>query len=72
MPSSATLDQVQAHFRRSSYPQMAAYVADVDNGVVTLAGEAPTYYAKQVVQTIAARCPGVAHVANAVEVRSWR
>ena len=67
-PSVVSAADVRAHFRRSSYPQLANYVDAVDDGVVTLQGTAPSFYAKQVIQTIAARCPGIASVRNKVQV----
>lgn len=72
MPPMPTLADVRAHFRRSAYPQLAGFVSEVDRGTVVLRGDAATYYAKQVIQTIAARCPGVRGVTNAVNVKDWQ
>ena len=65
-------DDVRAFLRRSAYPNLADYVAELADEVVTLAGVAPSFHAKQMAQNIAARCPGVGRVINQIRVEYAR
>jgi osmotically-inducible protein OsmY len=50
------------------YPQLFAISVSVHGGQVTLDGEVPTYYLKQVAQTAALAVPGVESVENEIVV----
>jgi hypothetical protein len=60
--------QVQRELHESPYLSMRQITCDYREGVLTLRGSAPTYYVKQLVQTIALRIEGVDEVANRITV----
>jgi osmotically-inducible protein OsmY len=42
--------------------------SEMDDGTLTLRGQLPSYYLKQMLQTVVQRVPGVLHIRNLVEV----
>jgi osmotically-inducible protein OsmY len=42
--------------------------AEMEDGTLTLTGTLPSYYLKQMLQTVVQRVPGVLHIRNQVEV----
>ncbi|MDH3717390.1 MAG: BON domain-containing protein [Planctomycetota bacterium] len=62
--------EVQRELRESPYLSMRRITCDYHEGVLTLRGNAPTYYVKQLAQTIALRTKGVDEVANRINVAS--
>lgn len=41
---------------------------EMDDGTLTLSGKLPSYYLKQMLQTVVQHVPGVLHIRNQVEV----
>jgi osmotically-inducible protein OsmY len=60
---------VQSRLCRSSYAPVRLNVScDCRNGVLTLAGNLPSYFLVQVAQSVALRAPGVEQVVNRIRV----
>lgn len=69
-PAWSAVETVARLLRESPYSALRAIEVDVDReGVLTLAGRAPTYFLKQVAQTVACRGAGVDRIRNRIEVR---
>src|SRR5437764_12941686 len=58
----------QARFRRSGYLALRDVTCVARDGVVHLHGCLPTYYLKQVAQSVASEIEGVLRVSNHIEV----
>jgi osmotically-inducible protein OsmY len=69
-PSDELLEaKLQADLRGSSYHALRRVKCQLQRGVVTLRGQVPSYYHKQVAQVLArSRLGGVALVRNKLEV----
>jgi len=55
-------------FSASGYPVLRGVVVEHHEGVVVLRGRVPTFYLKQVAQTVASKVPGVDLVVNHLQV----
>jgi hypothetical protein len=53
---------------RTGYPALRAVEIEIQNGVAILWGRVPTYYQKQLAQTVLQTVAGVRQVANGLEV----
>jgi osmotically-inducible protein OsmY len=60
--------QAEGLLRQSGYLALRGVACDARDGVITLRGRLPSYYLKQVAQSIAARIEGVRRVVNEIEV----
>lgn len=60
--------RVKLTFKRSSYPALATLDVEEQAGVVVITGHLPSYYMKQVAQTIAGAVDGVRRLDNQVVV----
>jgi osmotically-inducible protein OsmY len=58
------IDQVQKGLRESGYPALSHVKVIESDGLVTLQGSVPSYYLKQVAQSIALGVEGVRNTAN--------
>lgn len=63
-----TARAVRARLQTSGYYYLRALECDCQRGKLVLRGCLPTYYLKQVAQTLASRTPGVESVANEIEI----
>ena len=62
--------RIQEELRRSPYSCIRQLQCDYHEGVVTLRGRVPSYYLKQLAQSIARRTDGVEEVADRIDVAS--
>ena len=60
--------ETEACLRRSGYLALRALTCEARDGVVRLHGRLPTYYLKQVAQSVASGVAGVRRVVNHIEV----
>jgi hypothetical protein len=58
----------QGRFHRSPYLPLRQVSCLLDDGILTLRGSVPTYYLKQLAQTIGASIQGVRQVINRLDV----
>jgi osmotically-inducible protein OsmY len=63
-------DAVLQGLRHSGYRSLFNVQCDVTDGAVALAGVVPSFFMKQIAQTIILRLGGVNRLANNLEVRS--
>lgn len=63
-----TAHAVRARLQASGYYYLRALECECRCGKLVLRGCLPTYYLKQVAQTLASRTPGVESVANEIEI----
>ena len=61
-------DQARALLLRNPYLALKNVSCEFRDGVLTLRGNLPSYYLKQIAQTIVANLEGVERLVNAVEV----
>jgi osmotically-inducible protein OsmY len=70
--ATTTAGAVQAHaesrLRQSTYPELHLLSCDFHEGVLTLRGRVPSYYLKQVAQTLILQVNGVDEINNRLEV----
>ncbi len=64
----ASEDDIQDRFRRSPYLPLRAIECRLDDGVLVLRGSVPTYYLKQLAQTIGRSLKGIRLVVNELRV----
>jgi osmotically-inducible protein OsmY len=60
--------RVQQSIRCSQNPSFRELAVNEENGAIILSGQLPSYYLKQMVQTIACSVDGVRRLENRVEV----
>lgn len=61
--------EAQGRLLRNPYYSSSRHIAcHVDGGVLTLCGTVPTYYLKQVAQSLVAGIDGVERIENQIEV----
>lgn len=63
------LVEIRRQLRESGCCSLSDVDVDFDGETVTLSGRVPTFYVKQVVQTIAGNVVGVQHVLNQTVVK---
>jgi hypothetical protein len=63
-------DQARALLLRNPYLALKNVACEYSEGVLTLRGYLPSYYLKQIAQTIVANLEGVDRLVNAIEVVS--
>lgn len=63
-----TLAAAQTLLSQSPYLPLRLLRCDFHEGVLAVRGRVPTFYLKQLAQTVVSRVPGVEQVANRVEV----
>ncbi|HZY87769.1 MAG TPA: BON domain-containing protein [Gemmataceae bacterium] len=61
-------DQARALLLRNPYLALKNVTCEYSAGVLTLRGYLPSYYLKQIAQTIVANLEGVGRLVNAIEV----
>jgi osmotically-inducible protein OsmY len=61
-------DQARALLLRNPYLALKNVSCEYNDGVLTLRGYLPSYYLKQIAQTIVANLEGVGRLVNAIEV----
>lgn len=61
-------EAVRSILVESAYRSLGSLKCDYDSGVLTLYGTLPTFYLKQVAQTLVAEAPGVTVVRNLIQV----
>lgn len=59
---------IQEALNRSGYGELRGVDLDCEGSAVTISGRLPTFYLKQLVQSIALAAPGVEQVKNEVHV----
>lgn len=59
---------IQEALSRSGYGELRGVDLDCEGNAVTISGRLPTFYLKQLVQSIALAAPGVEQVKNEVHV----
>jgi len=64
----STLQTAAGLLRRSPYLPLRDIRCDLMDGILTLRGRVPTYFLKQLAQTVTMTVPGIDHVANRIEV----
>jgi len=58
----------RSKLRRSCYQQVQCVLCEFHEGVLTLRGRVPSYYLKQIAQTLVLKIDGVDEVNNRLEV----
>ncbi|HVC92303.1 MAG TPA: BON domain-containing protein [Pirellulales bacterium] len=64
----STLQTAAGLLRHSPYLPLRGIRCELRDGVLTLRGQVPTYFLKQLAQTMAMTVPGIDHVANRIDV----
>ena len=59
---------LEKNLRTSPYWSLRQLICDVERDRVTLRGTVPSYYLKQVAQTLALKAVGVGHVESDIDV----
>lgn len=67
-PSSDVASAAAGRLRESPYPTLRNISCQFVNGVLTLRGTVPTFYLKQIAQTVVLNLPQVSRVDNRIEV----
>lgn len=67
-PGVQTCSAVRELFTQSSYAQLKRIHCDFEKGVLVLKGELPTYFLKQIAQSLATHAPGVRTISNRILV----
>lgn len=65
---SAGMSALQRQFRTSAYWSIRQLVCEIDSEQIVLRGTLPSYYLKQVAQSLAARVVGVERMHSDIEV----
>lgn len=65
-------DRLQSALRRQSFWALRNVQVTASEGRVTLAGEVPTFYARQVCQETCRHVPGVVQIVDNVTVMDWQ
>lgn len=68
LPDSEISRRVRYQLLQTRQPAIQHVQVDTANGAVTLTGNLPSFYLKQVVQTVAASVDGVRQLHNQVQV----
>ena len=68
MPKVSVRQIAECRLRNSLYAAVRTLSCDFHAGVLTLRGRLPTYYLKQIAQTVIGELDGVLEIANGVEV----
>ncbi len=63
-----TLTSIRAALRGTGYNELNQLEVDLEDGVVTLLGNVPTYFLNQLAQEVARNQPGVRRVINSIIV----
>jgi osmotically-inducible protein OsmY len=63
---------VEIRLQETAHSALALVTCEFDDGVMTLRGEVPSFYLKQLAQTIARRTQGVNHVVNHICVPAYK
>lgn len=66
--SSSLLDEIRSRLHSSGQPMLRRVECEYHEGIVILRGRAPTYYLKQVAQSIVLSHPDVEELVNQIEV----
>ena len=63
--------EAESRLRQSSYREIRCITCEFHEGVLTLRGHVPTFYLKQVAQSLVLRMEGAEEINNRVEVESY-
>ena len=63
--------EAESRLRQSSYREVRCVTCEFHEGVLTLRGRVPTFYLKQVAQSLVLRMEGAEEINNRVEVESY-
>lgn len=63
---------VDSWLASSGYPGLQDVQCECDDGLVVLTGAVPSYYLKQVAQTLVGNLVGLTHIENRLEVQPQR
>jgi osmotically-inducible protein OsmY len=61
-------EMIGESFRTSGYPALRSVVCQYHEGVAVLYGRVPSFYMKQIAQTLVSKIPGVDVIANRLRV----
>lgn len=64
--------EIASQFAATGYADLQQIRGEAKDDVIVLTGTVPSYYLKQVAQTVARNMDGITHVENRLEVRSPR
>jgi hypothetical protein len=64
------LEAIEERFRDSGYSALQSISFEAENGRVRLRGRLPSYYLKQLAQTIVSHVDGVKSIENVIDVSS--
>lgn len=67
-PEDQIVERAESHLRHNSYLSLKNVRCDYRDGALILRGCLPTYYLKQMAQSVVARMEGVHRVVNEIEV----
>jgi len=62
------LQCISQELSQTGYPALQSLRLHCDGGAVTLDGEVPSYFLKQIAQDVVQRVPGVEEVVNRIKV----
>lgn len=62
--------RVERRLRSNSFLSLRSVTCEVQQGRLTLRGQVPTYYLKQLAQVVAAQVEGAEELVNAIDVGS--
>jgi osmotically-inducible protein OsmY len=71
LPTSRALrvsERVENRLRNSAYSALRSLYCETYEGITILRGRLPTYYLKQIAQTVATQVEGVTEIVNRIEV----
>ena len=68
-PAEQIAQQAERLLQASSYSALQQVSCRVDDGALTLHGAVPSYFLKQVAQSLVARLPMVHHINNRIAVK---
>ena len=66
--SSSLLDEIRSRLRSSSHPRLRHVECEYHEGIVILRGRVPTYYLKQLAQSVVLSHSKVEELVNQIEV----
>jgi osmotically-inducible protein OsmY len=64
--------RVELGLRETAHSALALVTCEFEEGIVILRGDVPTFYLKQLAQTVARKTPGVTGVVNHIRVAGDR
>jgi osmotically-inducible protein OsmY len=62
---------VESRLQQSSHSALRSVTCEFHTGTATLRGAVPTFYLKQLAQTLARQMQGVKQIVNRIDVEPW-